>query len=168
MNAVELPANVPLFKLRFDFAIELGFLDHMRAPVTPQVLADYCRLVFKKPFAHGEAQKLNALTRQYPYKRFFLYCGLIAPQQTDCRPWIFDGRHWLPTEAEGLYRDMLDRAALAEGRPVGGRPEIFPLPLATPVDRWTYPTRVVLHDTHRALAGVVSYATAKAILEFNE
>jgi hypothetical protein len=168
MENIELPKDVTRFRLRFDFAIEMGYQDHVRTVIAEKAEAERCKRQRKEQLTQEEVEKLAELGG-YANRRFFLYFGLIAPKQSAPRPWIWEGSTWFRVAEEaGLYRDMLSRAALSTGRPLDAPPAIYPRPTRSPAQYWTYPGWVVLHDTRQALAAVVPYPIGKSFLKFNE
>jgi len=167
MNDLEFLRQLPCFHLRFDFAAELGFLDHVRQPLTTEAAAAYCRRVLRQVFSFAEVAAINAQRRQYPLPRFFMYLGAVAPTAKDVHPWITDGPSWFRTEDQGLFSDMVGRARVALGGPPGQLTLIYPLVPAAPVDQWILPDLVVLHDTRQSVATVIALPSAKHYLTHN-
>ncbi len=166
-NNLDLPEYGPIFHLRFDFAGELGFLDHVRQPLPLEAAAEYCRRVLKKAFSFSAARAINAERQRYRPPRFFMYVVAIPPKSKEWQYWIHDGVSWMRTDDQGLFVDMLTRATVAQGKPPGTPTPLFPLVPAEPLDRWRLASMAVLHDTQRSLAAVVLFAQAQDHLKFN-
>ena len=155
------------FHLRWDFPGEAGFWDHVRQPLTLEAAADYCRKILKKAFSFAAAESINAERRRYQPPRFFLYLVAIPPKSLQWQFWIHDGTSWLQVDDQGLFRDMLIRATVAQGKPPGTLTPIFPLIPAEPLDRWRLASMAVLHDTQSSLATVMPFERAQECLKFN-
>jgi hypothetical protein len=167
MDDQESIQQLPSFHLRFDFPAELGFLDHVRQPLSLEAAADYCRTVVRKAFSFGAAKAINAERQRYQPPRFFLYLIAVPPKARQWQAWIHDGTSWLQVDDQGLFNDMLIRATVAQGKPPGTLTPIFPLIPAEPQDQWKLAPMAVLHDTQRSLAAVVPFEQARTHLKFN-
>ena len=159
--------QLPATFLRADFPGEVGFVDHVRQPLSLEAAADYCRKVLKRAFSFSAAAEINSERRQYRPPRFFVYLVAIPPKSKDYQYWIHDGTTWLRVEGEGLFGDMLCRATVAQGKKPGTLTPIYPLAPAQPAEQWTLAPLAVLHDTERSVATVMPHARALLCLKAN-
>ena len=151
---VTLPTTAKQFFLRRDFPDELSFIDFATSrAVRRQVQqAVYCGHDYPPPIL--DAYDID-LCESYRRARFFMYLGMGVKGLGCISAFVSDGVTFMPTKADGLYQEMLDRAARAFGTP--NKVLVFPAhPEEGPMKDWIYPKYAVLHDTKHSTAAIVT------------
>jgi hypothetical protein len=95
--------NYPTFFLRSDFAVEIGFLDTARAPMTASAFAQRCARE-KRQFSYEGLARVNAERAIYPLRRYYIYTGAVLPGQLKSVPLVSDGHRWYPVPQEVFSR----------------------------------------------------------------
>jgi hypothetical protein len=145
--------------------LEFCFDDRIRLPPSEAELE-------KKfpPWMYSDQEVANLRT-QYASRTMHwchAYLGIIAKGDTIARPHIWDGIQRLRVPEEGLFQAMLNRLADARGESRRDHPLIFPKTLINPAREEVRPQWVVLHDSTRSLAGVLSYEAAAKFLRVDD
>lgn len=163
MNSKEtpFPVGAKTFYLRSDLAQELCFDDYATSRAYKRQVdkAVYTGTEIGVPIVDAYDPDLCQSHRQ---SRFFIYCSVGMKTLGIIAAHVCNGKVWMPVHVEGLYQEMLERAALAYGEP--GKVLVSP-PLANEYKTWVYPPLAVLHDTANARAAIVPYETAHVYLE---
>jgi hypothetical protein len=159
------PEGTTMFWLRSDFPLEFCFDDWIRQPPSEAEID-------KKfpPWLYSD-QEVASLCTQYATRALHwchAYLGIIAKGQTIARPYIWDGIQRLRVPEEGLFQAMLNRLADARGDSRRSHPVIFPKPLINPAREEVWPQWVVLHDSTRSMAGVLTYEAAAKFLRVDD
>lgn len=159
------PYGAKSFALRFDFAIELGFLEEARAPVCKD---SYEELRFRDPrYADIALEDYNFARSRFSLPRFLSYFEGVAPGQTVLRPWIVDS--WVlfsPVEL-GLWGEMISKASHVHSHISHRSLPICAVPLEKPIFDWTLPDHCVVHDTRVGIAAVITWEAGRAFLDLN-
>lgn len=163
---IPFPKTAKLFKCRSDMALELCFADYSTSRAIQRQIetAVYCGHDFPSLILDEYDPDL---CESYRPARFYIYCGLGVKGVGCISPFVSDGKTWMPTFADGLYKEMLEQAARAHGSP--DKVLVFPVrPHADVFKEWIYPANAVLHDTISGMAAVVPYKTAfEYLTKFN-
>lgn len=162
------PTDAATFRLRFDFAIELGMLDEIRAPMSPEAfeaLRAAEPTLAKVDLAVHNRERAHFALAGLP--QFMLIFGAIPPGQVKVTKWISDGTFPYSTNDATLWNDFLRRIAYAKGDPIQKHPCIYPPPLTAPVNRWILPGEVVVHDTANAIAAILPWKVGYRYFQFN-
>lgn len=156
LEFIPFPVSAKRFFLRSDFADELCFRDYCTSrAIQKQVRTQlYCGGTLQEPVLDAYDPDLCDVYRR---ARFFLYCGIGVKDLGAVLAHVTDGREWMPTKNEGLYKDMIERAGRAYGAP--DKLIVFP-PANCDGKKWRYPAHAVLHDTAFSSAAILPYETA--------
>jgi len=168
MSETVFPKGTQPFRLRCDFAEELGFMDKRRRPLSSSEAMRLVPAVLGQPYSPAQHEKLDDLRAREPGPRFHIYVGANPPGKTEVRCWIFDGVDWLTVPSEGLWDDMIGRLLDAQELPAGSRPPIYPTLQALPPAKGAVAANCVLHDSSRSWAGMVPTDWAWAFVEENK
>jgi len=158
---IPFPNNAKIFNFRGDAAIELGFLEFAtsRAVMEQIKTAVYTGNEPGEPIVDKYDADLRGLYRP---ARWYAYCSVGMKSLGVIAAHVTDGSIWMPVVPVGLYKEMLERAAMAYGAP--GRVLVAPARPAKPFTEWLYPPNAVLHDTLYGSAAIVPYHTAISYL----
>ena len=159
------PSGTTTFWLRSDFPLEFCFDDWIRLPPSEADLDEKY-----PPWLYSDQEVANLRTR-YANRTLHwchAYLGIIAKGQTIARPYIWDGIQRMRVAEEGLFQAMLNRLAEARGESRRSHPVIFPKTLVNPASDEVRPQWVVLHDSTRSTAGVLSYEEAAKFLRVDD
>ena len=151
----------PYFHLRWDFSIEVGFLDKVRAPDSPAVFARRRMKSGDASFSWAAFRLHNERRAATPVPRYILFGGIVAPGKTDPVPWIFSGVDcYFPRPDCGLIADLLARVAAVAPPGAGEASRVFAASIEKPRERWTAPDFGVLHDAERSKAEIWQWQDA--------
>lgn len=145
--------SAPRFLLRADFPEENGWLDAMRAPLSPEKFAQ----APERHYATYE-QYLERLAKSEPAP-FMGYWG----EFTGVKPWetqyiLRDGVHTLVVEFEGLFTDLCSRVNAALQLTAAHRCPILPYRRRDlSPDELNAPDYFVYHDREHSTAYVVPW-----------
>jgi hypothetical protein len=165
-----------VFRLRWDFPIEIGLVDAAKAPVSE---AAFQRLRARKPeLGSITLEAYNEQRRSYwrpslpPFIGLF---GAVASGAQEISCWLVDGygqsyqvRELPPAAgAWALWNDFLFRLAAACRAPADSPPAIYPEIPSRPLDRWVYPQQMAVLATGEGLAAAVPWKAGVQYLKFN-
>ncbi|MDX2186708.1 MAG: hypothetical protein SFV32_07240 [Opitutaceae bacterium] len=163
--ALELPKDVIGFHLRYDFAIESGYVDYRRAPLPNAEIVKLC--VSKGWEITPERVAEIKLQRScYALQRFYRYC-VASKTGSPSLMGVSDGKvaQWVPIE--GLAVDLLRRVSLAMEVAYAETSCLHPDPKLLKESDWTIGRVAVLHDVERARATVLNFEATNWYLEEN-
>jgi hypothetical protein len=157
------PFNSSFFHLRFDFSVELGFLDLARKPLTESEYANSCqreKLVYSNDHLLAHYEKRAT----YPSSLYVVFGGCVPKGRTSAAPFVTDGKVWIIPPLRGLFGEVLARARNSVGAKQGDYPFLFPGPLPKPLEKTVFPTFAVFHDTQDSQAVIAQYREAMAMM----
>lgn len=151
------PEFPEIMGLRRDFALEIGFVDAVRAPLAeafrPQIEA--MRTPDGRPFDFDE---INRRKGAYQLPR---YCGYYYA--ATCA-FISDGRNEITVRYWGLFKAMLDQVAEAAGR--ANLAHGFTNPVVQPDDSdEPEPAAILIHDTVTGRCSLAPFGAGRAFLQ---
>ena len=85
MSETVFPQGTQPFRLRCDFADELGFMDKRRRPLDASEAMRLVPAVLGQPYSPALHEKLNDLRAREPGPRFHIYLGDIPAGKTEGR-----------------------------------------------------------------------------------
>lgn len=150
----------PSFKLRSDFAEEIGFVDYIRTPISRErffARAQARGITDPKQLESDYADHL-VLRPQMPIGRFYGYYVFQNAGSSVLSPIVTDGINRLTVAYDGLFRDMVLRANAAIGLPVDIPQTPISVPLSgKPSGDARFPTQFVYHDSHASKAWILPW-----------
>ena len=157
----ELIKTRPSFFLRWDFAFESGFVDHLRREVSQEEFASICQKAGEQASSLKSIEAFNAQRSQTPAPRYILAGGAIRPGATTPIPLLFDGTTVMLLDSKcGLFADILARVALVAPPRKGEASRILHKPLEASQKTWARPEFAVVHDAMTSTAEVWSWPEA--------
>ena len=120
--------------LRWDFAIEMGLLDVVRATLV---------------------ELMNAARASTPVPRWSVACSAWSRGASTPAWYLTNGDEWLRVKNEGLWQDMLDRM-IAAGLPMA---RVVAPRVSTEPDRAVFGDRALLHDAN--VGRLMAYPSAQ-------
>lgn len=152
------------FKFRFDFALEIGYMDAVRAAVTEASFAAMCRTKLNEAFSWVGFRTHNEVRSQRACPRYLLAGGIIRPKSRTPSPFLTDGETWFFPPESGLFWDLVKRVEVGVKPPKGVASAIYPASRALADETWAYPPMCVVHDAETGIAEVSEMAGAMKIV----
>lgn len=153
----------PAFRLRSDFAGEIGFFARFNEPLTEEEFRDLCASEARE-FSREHFLENNRRRCCYPNPSSTCIGGIILPGETGPVPYVTDGRSRYHPELPGLFTEVIEAARIAAGREPGPIPFTFPPPREVPERRFAIPPVMIFHDAGRSIAHVVPYSECDDLL----
>jgi hypothetical protein len=154
------------FRLRYDWLWEAGVVDAIREPIAADAFEDVRK---NGRYTGMDVHTYNAINAAWIPPRFVSLFAAIRPNETAVGRWVYCGadRSFEVKQERGLWQDMLDRLAAANGKSVKELPSIYPLPIRTPIERWVYPPQALILDTDEGMAAALPWSRAGQYLKLN-
>lgn len=162
----EISNTRPSFFLRWDFALEIGFVDFLRKPVS---VAEYAAVLNKggtEAFSWRSYEDYNRARASTPLPRYVMASAMIEPGDLTGIPSLYDGRTWYsPEKSCGLFAELVARVGIVAPPEAGRSSQIYPNPLSAPRDRWRAAKCAVIHDSATSIATVWPWSEARTAIE---
>jgi hypothetical protein len=165
---MNLPPQVALcktFKLRDDFEEEIGFVDFLRTPLSPEEWDTRVARMHEKgqPMLLSYEEHVSAKASAPVEDRFAIFAFRPADSKVAV-PIVTDFHSRLRVDFAGLFYDTLLRANIAMGRSVGGESLIAPSSLLPISNVPIYPPYFVMHDRRAALGYVIPWELYEPVM----